>query len=101
MAEPMIEPIDSPSQLRQALRRAVAIRAALQAIQAHAIADRDAGVLANEDLRDLSALDDALSDLGYTLRNLETAIDDWEDSLDSDRNQGPAADRAWHRRRSL
>ena len=100
----MIEPIDIPSHLRQALRRANAIRerrAALQAVQTHAIADRASGLLADEDLRDLAALDEALSDLGYTLRSLEAAIADWEDSLDSDRNHGPAADRAWHRRRSL
>lgn len=100
----MTDMIDSEFRCRLAQRRLAAIvahRNALRAIQAQASADRDAGILDDSDLRDMRALDDAFDDLGYTLRNLEHAIADWEAAQAYGGSDDPAADRAWHRRRTL
>jgi hypothetical protein len=100
----MQDTIDSTPHYRAALCRAAALREhrdALRAVQALASANRAAGTIEPADLRDLAALDDALADIGYTLSGLEAAIADWETRDSYGAPDDPAADRAWHRRRTL
>ena len=96
--------IESEAHYRHALKRATALRdhvAAIRAVQALASANRFTGCVEPEDLRDLAALDDALADIGFTLRDLEGAIADWEDVLSFGARDNAAANRAWHFRRLL
>jgi hypothetical protein len=100
----MPDTIDTDAHYRQALRRAAALHdhcAALRAVQALASANRYLGAIEPEDQRDLAALDDVLADIGYALRCLEGDIADWEARQSGDTRDGCAADRAWHRRRTL
>ena len=100
----MSDTIETEAQFRHTLRRAAALRdhcAALRAVQALAIANHYLGTVEPEDLRDLVALDDILGDVSYALRCLEGALTDWETSHSHGAGNDDAADRAWHRRRSL
>lgn len=100
----MPDSIDSEARYREALRRAGALRdhrVAVRAVQALASANRSAGTVEPEDLRDLAALDDVVADIGYTLRDIEAAIADWEAVQSYGTRDDPAADRGWHRRRTL
>jgi hypothetical protein len=99
----MADDIDTPVQYRQTLQRCAALRAqcaAIRSLQAQASADRFLGHIEAADLRDLAGLDDVLADIGYTLRGLEAALADWETAESYGTADDPAADRAWHRRRS-
>lgn len=96
--------IESEAHYHHALKRATALRdhvAAIRAVQALASANRYTGCVEAEDLRDLAALDDALADINFTLRDLEAAIADWEAILSYGARDNAAADRAWHRHRLL
>jgi hypothetical protein len=96
--------IETEAQFRQALNRAAALRehlAAIRAVQALASANRHIGYVEAEDTRDLAALDDALADIGYTLRSIEASLADWEACTSYGAPDDSAADRSWHLRRVL
>lgn len=100
----MSERIETAQQYHHALKRATALRAhctALRSVQALASANRYSGVIEQEDMRDLCALDDILADIGYTLGALETCLADWETVQCYGAPDDPAADRARYRRRTL
>ena len=100
----MFEEIATDAHYRQMLKRVVALKdhaTAIRDVQALASANRHIGSIEPEDLRDIAALDDALADIGYTLRGLESAIADWEAFESYGSRDDPAAERAWHRRRVL
>jgi len=99
----MADDIETAAQYAEVLKRSTALRAhcaAIRALQAQASADRFLGHIEATDLRDLAGLDDVLADIGYTLRGLEAALADWETRESYGTPDDPAADRAWHRRRS-
>ena len=100
----MNQAIESDAHYRQALKRIAALKdhvAAIRDIQALVGANRNIGNAEAEDISDIASLDDALSNIGYTLRGLESAVADWEAFAAYGSLDDPAADRAWHHRRVL
>jgi hypothetical protein len=78
MPSPLIE---TSSQYRALCGRIAALESHLRAIdtaRALARSHRRSGRIEAEDLRDLLPLDDARSDITYTLRGLEQAAGEWE-----------------------
>jgi hypothetical protein len=73
--------IETPSQYRELRERIAVLESHLTTIDAVRILARShkqSGRLEAEDLRDLLPLDDACSDVAYTLRGLVQAVDEWE-----------------------
>lgn len=78
MPAPLIE---TSSQYRELCGRITALEshvAAIDAARSLALANKAAGRIATEDLRDLLPLEDARSDVAYTLRGLIQAAGEWE-----------------------
>ncbi|MBT4907138.1 MAG: hypothetical protein HOK98_11175 [Rhodospirillaceae bacterium] len=78
MPSPLIE---TSSQYRELCERITALESHLTAINAVRVlahSNRDAARIEAVDLRDLLPLDDARSDITYTLRGLEQAASEWE-----------------------
>ena len=86
MPAPLIE---TSSQYRALCSRIAALESHLLAIdtaRALARSHRQSGRIEAEDLRDLLPLDDARSDVTYTLRGLEQAAGEWETRRDAKRH---------------
>lgn len=78
MPAPLIE---TSSQYRDLCDRIAALEshvAAIDAARSLALANKSAGRIETEDLRDLLPLEDARSDVAYTLRGLHQAAGEWE-----------------------
>ena len=78
MPAPLIE---TPSQYRELRERIAALEShltAIDAVRALARSHRQSEQIEADDLRDLLPLDDARSDVTYTLRGLEQAAGEWE-----------------------
>ena len=78
MPAPLIE---TSSQYRDLCDRITALEShvrAIDAIRSLALANKTTGRIEVEDLRDLLPLEDARSDVTYTLRGLAQAAGEWE-----------------------
>ncbi|MBT4773649.1 MAG: hypothetical protein HOL07_11080 [Rhodospirillaceae bacterium] len=78
MPAPLIE---TSRQYRELCSRIAALETHVRAIDAArslALANKTAGRIATADLRDLLPLEDARSDVAYTLRGLVQAAGEWE-----------------------
>jgi len=78
MPAPLIE---SSSQYRELRERIAALEThitAIDAVRALARSHQRSGRIDTDDLRDLLPLEDARSDVTYTLRGLEQAAGEWE-----------------------
>jgi hypothetical protein len=78
MPAPLIE---TSSQYRKLCGRIAALEshlAAIEAVRSLALANKTAGRVETEDIRDLLPLEDARSDVSFTLRGLVQAVAEWE-----------------------
>jgi len=78
MPAPLIE---TSSQYRELCGRIAALESHVRAIDAArslALANKTAGRIVTEDLHDLLPLEDARSDVAFTLRGLVQAAGEWE-----------------------
>lgn len=97
MSDAIIETAGQYEEGRARLAALDAHLSAIAAVLAGARAERALGILADADLRDLSPLDDAAADLGYTAEVLRGTIADWEHEAEYGTRPSPSPAAAWRR----
>lgn len=78
MPAPLIETSSQYRELRERIAALESHITAIDAVRALARFHRQSRRIEAEDLRDLDPLEDARSDIAYTLRGLEQAVGEWE-----------------------